>query len=364
MFVCEGCHQEFSKGNINVHLGKCPEYLVWSKQLPFSCPCGRHFGAERSLRSHKKGCNQAEVLRPGGHTCVCGQTYWSVAEHRQVCPGAPVVVLPPDVPDPGDWGCPCGKNYSESQNRSSVDRHRQGCAWWHTWQKTLPVKCEGCGLGFHDVFGKRSHAQVCRAWQEWRTEKDAREKTVPCPSCGELMRGPQLGLHVHTCPGPWRVSDWERHRQQSKNRRTALRDPTLEVGSDFVTCLLCGDRFRALSVHLITQHGMTVETYRYELSGSVFSRRSGAKRRASMMATYGAPTPLQNPDISRRAEAKRKGTCQARYGGDSPFTGGLTTPPKKNGLEAKVEMLSPPTGVYVGVFVRFHGTCVSYRFRE
>lgn len=69
-----------------------------------------------------------------------------------------------------------------------------------------------------------------------------------------------------------------------------------------------------------------------------------------MVESYGAPTPLQNPDISRRTEAKRKATCQVRYGTDSYLTSGQVGPPKKNRLEALVEMLSPPNMVYVGDF--------------
>lgn len=346
--ICEGCGRLFSSRNMQFHYGKCLLYLEWSKCLPFPCPCGRHFVSKRSLFSHKKGCDQAEMTRPGGRVCGCGQTYWSLVEHRQTCTGVPVMDLPLDTTDPGDRGCPCGKVYSADQHLDTVWRHRQGCAFWHAWEKTLPVKCQGCGKGFRGVFGRRAHTQFCKAWQDWKARKNAVEKTTPCPSCGEMMRSPQLGRHVNSCPGSWTADDWQRHRRQGQTKRAALRDSKLEQGKDYVVCSLCGDRFRSLSYHLTSQHGLTVDEYRHRIGGSVVSEATLAKRLVTSMARYGAPTPLRNPDIAKAVEQKRKATCQARYGADSPFSAGLVKPLAKNRLERRVEMLGGSRLVYTG----------------
>ena len=356
MPVCEGCGKVGTWGCLNIHRIKCAPYLEWSKQLPFACACGRHFQSERALHSHKRGCSDPEErerpvvkIRPGGRKCGCGQTYWSIVEHRKVCPGIPEVGIPLGVVPANPWSCVCGKDYSKRKVAASLGKHKQAFPLWQAYQKTLPVKCEGCGTGFNDSLEKRGHAQFCAAWQQWKKEKDEEEKVFPCPSCGELMRGLQLGLHVNSCKGPWTKADWEMHRRQSYNKRTALRNPELKVGEDFIYCLICGDKFRQLSVHVLSQHGMSLEDYHYKFGGAVISVRSSNKRKATMVSRYGAETPLQNPEISKRAEAKRRKTNQERYGGDSPFSGGLITPPKKNKLEAKVEMLAPNNVVYVGI---------------
>jgi predicted transcriptional regulator len=349
--VCEGCGKEYSKGGLNSHRKTCISYQEWAKQLPFSCACGFHFATERSLRSHKKGCGKAERLRLGGRKCVCGQTYWSVSEHRKTCPGAPeesssLVVLK----DPPPGFCACGRDFSASNQRSTLHKHQQGCSAWHVWQKTLPVKCEGCGLGFKDQFSKRSHAQLCSDWQRWKQIKDEKEKKFPCPSCGMLFRGLKLGLHVNSCSGPWTKRDWARQHRRSKSKRLGLMNQKFREGADFVTCLLCGDRFRSLSFHLTSQHGIDTVEYRCRFGGASVSGNTQAKRKATMMDRYGYPTLLQHPVLSKQIQEKRKATCRKRYGGDSPFSSNLTRPPKKNRLESTVEMISPKNVIYVGDF--------------
>ncbi|MFA6235097.1 MAG: hypothetical protein WC824_13065 [Bacteroidota bacterium] len=207
---------------------------------------------------------------------------------------------------------------------------------WHAYQKTFLVKCEGCGLGFEDIFGKRAHTNRCSEWQAWKKAKDEVEKIFPCPSCGELMRGPQFGLHVNSCKGPWTPGDWEKWRTQRSFGREGkfLRDSQGLV----------------LSGHLANKHGMNTTEYKYRFGNAATSGKTMSQRRKTNIENFGYPTALQNPDISKRAEAKRKATCQKRYGNDGPVLRGenFKRSLRKNHLESKVEMLCPENVVYVG----------------
>lgn len=206
-------------------------------------------------------------------------------------------------------------------------------------------------MGFLDQNKKRVHVQLCQPWQKWKVAKDTKEKTYPCPSCGELMRSYQLGLHVNSCPGPWAEDDWEVWRKQAYMGRDGVQlrdDPDMEEGEDYVVCKLCEGRFRRLSVHLKKKHGLTTWKYRYLLGGETEAPKSRDRRLGTMEERYGVQHPLQDPDINAAAQEKRQATCLERFGSHSPFSGGCIEPPKKNRLEEAVDLMSPDNVVYVG----------------
>lgn len=163
------------------------------------------------------------------------------------------------------------------------------------------------------------------------------------------MKGPQLGLHVKTCTGPWGDADWERHRQQSANRRTALRSNDLEEGEDYIVCQLCGDRFRKLSVHLKEIHRLPAWQYRFRY-GPTESKKTRRKTRATCLERYGVEHPLQVPEIAQRANRNRKATMMERYGAPCPFTAGFVSPNKKSIPEKEFDFLTVDTVMYVGDF--------------
>jgi len=304
----------------------------------FSCPCGQEFPTERSLRSHKKGCDRAVKLTPGGRICVCGSRIQTteVVGHRLVCSGPPnpdsIILTHPDPPD--DATCVCGKRHGSS-------RHRDYCPQWWVYQRALPVKCEGCGVGFQDTNGKRVHAQACDLWQIWRAEQDRVEKTYPCPSCGELMRGPQLGLHVNSCPGTFTRADWAAWRKRGwREQREAEFGhlPDDAEGRLFVTCKLCGQRFLQLAEHLVTAHGTTAAKYRKATGGETVAAEMDERRKATLMERYQVDHPSKISDHWEKTVAtfmqrykaahplqlesflmKRMATCRDRYGAPHPL---------------------------------------------
>lgn len=162
------------------------------------------------------------------------------------------------------------------------------------------------------------------------------------------MKGPQLGLHVNTCSGPWTETDWERHRNQSRNKRTALRSKELKEGEDYVVCQMCGDRFRKLSVHLKTKHGLTARQYQRKFSAPTTSKKTLQKTKSTCLDKYGVDHPRKVAEINDRAEATRVATMLERYGAATAMEAGLIDPFKKNRLEKDLEALCPPGVLYVG----------------
>ncbi len=345
--ACEGCGVELHPVYLNRHRQSCDPYREWSKCLPHPCRkgCGMGFSAPRSRANHERKCTGAGVEVTSGCR-LCGERYTgTVTEHLRACAGPTTVpVIPDDVEHPTDESCVCGYT---GASRSAARQHRVQCASWWAYEKRLPVRCEGCDRGFSDLYGKRSHAQVCSDWQAWRDAKDGEEKTHPCPSCGDLMRGPQLGLHVKSCPGPWTEKDWERHRRQSANKRTELRSDDLVRGQDFVVCAICGDRFRALTSHLIPMHGITAEEYRFKYLRPTFSQRTFDRTRETWMENYGVDHPMKVPEILAQSEETRIATMMERYGASTPMEAGLI-PTTMTKPERAVDALGIPGLYYTG----------------
>ena len=344
--ACEGCGVELHPVYLNQHRRECAPYAEWSKALPHPCRkgCGTGFAAPRARANHERTC--AGVVAPVTHACrLCGGRYaGALTAHLNSCPGplSPPIV-PEDMALPTDTGCVCGYD-GASTNAASV--HRAQCPAWWVYSKRLPVKCEGCGTGFTDNHSKRTHARACPKWCEWRAARDTAEKLHPCPSCGELMRGPQLGLHVNSCPGPWTKADWDKHRAQSRNKRTALRSAFVE-GESFVVCVLCGDRFRSLSFHLKHVHGTTCAAYRAGRFGSTTSLQTSTRRRATFVRNYGVDHPRKDPAINQRADATRVQTMLDRYGAPTPMQAGLI-PTSRTAPERAVEAMNMPGMHYTG----------------
>ena len=311
--ACEGCGQKQSKNNAGGHRVRCARYREWSKGLPYQCPCGVGFPAERSLRSHKKGCPQAVLLEPGGRFCSCGERVVDAVRHRPLCKGPPnpeSVVLTHSHP-PDDDTCVCGKRHGPSG-------HRDYCPQWWVYRQSLPAKCEGCGVGFRDAYSKRAHAQACELWKEYRRAKDEEERSYPCPSCGELMRGYQLGLHVNACKGSFTRADWEEWRGRLGRERRAeafARYAPEEEGAAFVTCRLCGQRFYQLAEHLVTAHNTTAEKYRAATGSCTQAMENAVRRKATLTERYGVDHPAKMPDHWEKTVA----AFRERFGVDHPL---------------------------------------------
>ena len=344
---CEGCGSELHPVYMTVHRLGCAPYRAWSATLPHPCRkgCGMGFPAPRARANHERSCT-GEVVAPVATCRLCGDKYGgTLTAHLNGCRGpASPPDVPADVPAPSDVGCGCGY---EGASRPAAAIHRSQCAWWWSYSKRLPEHCEGCGRGFGDVYSKRSHAQACPAWQSWRAERDVEERTHPCPSCGVLMRGPQLGLHVRSCPGPWTASDWDLWRHQNANGRGELRSADLVLDKDFVACAICGDRFRALSYHLEHVHGITMDEYRQKHGGRTFSQRTLNLRKDAWTANHGVDHPRKDPEINARAEATRVRTMMERYGAATPMEAGLV-PCTRTRPEIAVEGMAIPGLHYTG----------------
>ena len=311
---CEGCGAPWSPGYISSHRKGCAPYREWSRALPYQCPCGLGFATERSLRSHKKGCDQA-VATPHLERCVCGGRYPNLRAHYPECPGPPdaasITLTYPAPPD--DRTCVCGH---VSGTPASRPNHTVSCPQWWAYRRGLPVKCEGCGVGFTDQLGKRAHAQVCGPWQQWRAARDLEEKKHPCPSCGTLMRGPQLGLHVNACPGPWTRADWERWRgRRSREEREAQFASYGGEGEGVthLTCALCGLRFLQLAEHLVKAHGTTAARYRALTGRPTKAEEIRERTRSTLQARHweGADHPAKIPGHWGRCLT----AFRVRYGG-------------------------------------------------
>lgn len=335
-FSCEGCGVSFSKGNIGSHRTRCPAYRDWSRGLPFRCPCGIGFSSERSLRSHKRGCSQSVRLEPGGRLCSCGERVTDVPGHRPLCKGPPdaanIVLTLSHPPDEGT--CVCGKRHGTSS-------HRDYCPQWWVYRQSFSVKCEGCGIGFETIESRRVHSQFCEPWRALQEKRDREERTYPCPSCGELMRGPQLGLHVTVCDGSFTKADWEewRDRRSRERRETEFGHlPDTEEGQSFVTCKLCGQRFLQLAEHLVTAHGTKAATYREITGGKTVATEMDDRRKGTLMERYQADHPSKISDHWKKTVAtflrrykvkhplqlesflmKRRGTCRDLYGVSHPL---------------------------------------------
>lgn len=160
------------------------------------------------------------------------------------------------------------------------------------------------------------------------------------------MRGPQLGLHVNSCLGPWTKAEWDRHRSQSRNKRTALRS-ALVAGESFVTCALCKDKFRSLSFHLKHAHGTTCAAYRAARLGPTTSGKTLTRRRATFVRNYGVDHPRKVAAINQRAEEARVQTMLDRYGAATPMEAGLI-PTSRTTPERAVEAMNLPGLHYTG----------------
>lgn len=349
-YRCEGCATEMLPVYTRQHQRVCPEYLVWSKCLPFPCPkCGLGFKSKLSRTGHSRRCTGS--VFDGLHLCFCGKRVPSIHDHLPDCTGpVEAVVLPEDAPLPSHTGCICGRTFKSS---ALASQHRPLCPVWFVYQRRFTFRCEGCDFGFVTMYSKRAHTNSCSKWKAWKDAKDLADKVFPCPSCGELMRGLQTGLHVNSCKGPWTKADWEKHREYNaekryRNLQETLQDVTLTAGTDFVECRICGDRFKKLAVHLTDIHGITARKYRAKYGGSTQASVVQDKWRATAQEKYGVDHHLKDPAIMALANAARVATMRERYGADDPFTAGLLTSLKKTAPEEDVDGMTPETVVYTG----------------
>jgi hypothetical protein len=345
--VCEGCGVELHPVYLNQHRRECAPYGEWSKALPHPCRkgCGVGFAAPRARANHERICTG--TVAPVTHGCrLCGGRYTgALTAHLNSCLGPPSPpAVPDDTPPPTDLGCACGYA-GPSTNAAAV--HRSQCPVWWVYSKRLSVKCEGCGAGFPDALGKRSHARACPKWVEWRKAQDTAEKVHPCPSCGELMRGPQLGQHVNSCPGPWTKADWDGHRSRSHARRQGLHTPAARRLFDFVECGECGGRFRRLASHLKHAHGLTSKQHRDKHGGSTTSLHTKARAKHTFVRNYGVDHPRKVATINQRAEEARVQTMLDRYGAPTPMEAGLI-PTSRTAPERAVEAMNLPGLCYTG----------------
>ena len=244
-----------------------------------------------------------------------------MATHQVTCPGprdADTIVLTYGSP-PDDCTCVCGHKVGSPL---SLSGHACGCRQWWKYQRELeselPVKCEGCGRGFKDLFSSRGHSKICSQWQTWRAQKNLEEKTTPCPSCGFLMRGHQFGLHVNSCKGTFKEKDWEAWRTRLARERSwdHLRDcdPSSE-GTEFVTCKICMLRFHQLEEHVSLKHGISAKEYRKNLGAPTRSKISVDRRIATMERVYGVQFWCDIPDNWEKAVR----TFQRLYQVDHPL---------------------------------------------
>lgn len=342
--LCEGCGQLFHPAYQSSHQRLCPEYIEVSKTFPYPCAqCGLGFKAPRGRANHMRCCTGSEpsVL----HLCFCGQRVASNREHLPTCPGPKEIPIIKDE-NPPENGCACGGRF---KTRMVASIHRPRCATWFVYQQRFTVRCEGCNYGFLSLNSKRAHTNICAPWQEWKAKKDKLERVYPCPSCGILMRGNTRGLHINVCKGSWTKEDWQHYSKLVRCRRFVLLEASKIAGFDYITCLICKERFRKFAYHMKHVHGISVREYKARYGGRTEASVVQLKAKFTFMSHFGVDHPKKDPVINAKYEDVRKATMRIKHNGaETNAEAGLCPIPKKTKPEEDVDWMTPDTVVYTG----------------
>ncbi len=158
--------------------------------------------------------------------------------------------------------------------------------------------------------------------------------TVKCPACGKVIAVKGIPKHTNGCHKWAEVigTSPSEFNFDKYFKRKIYADEALE-GIDYVECLLCPDRHRALRLadHLKQVHRLSVREYLERFPGaSVTAQKSIDQRQKTVQAKYGVSNIAYDPGVREKiSEAKKAETLETRkkraktnlfrYGHENPF---------------------------------------------